>query len=58
MGFAIIMTWLTVVILSGYGYIHNIVLFVNSLNNIGMLEVFRAIGIVAAPLGIVLGYVG
>lgn len=58
MGFAIIITWITVVLFSGYGYIHNIVLFLANIANFDTLEILRAIGIIAAPLGVVLGYVG
>lgn len=51
-----IITFFTVLFSFGYGYVANIVSLVQS-NALGGLEIARAIGIILAPLGIVLGYI-
>ena len=55
---AVVLAWLTVVIGIVYGYIHNIVLLATHTGEFGLTEVVRAIGIIAGPLGVVMGYVG
>ena len=55
---AVILAWLTVVIGVVYGYINNIVMLVTHTGEFGVTEVIRAIGIIAGPLGVVMGYVG
>lgn len=52
---AIIILWITIVVLTATGYILNIVSLIQA-DSFGMLEMARAIGVIAAPLGVVLGY--
>lgn len=53
----VVLTWLAAVIASGYGYIHNIYLLVTHVGAWGVMEAVRAVGIIAAPLGVVMGYI-
>lgn len=55
---ALILMWLAGILAAGYGYIHNIVMLVHHTGPFGILEAVRAVGIVLAPLGVVMGYVG
>jgi len=55
---AVVGGWLAAIVAGGYGYIHNIYSLVNHAGEFGSLEIVRAIGVVAAPLGAVMGYVG
>lgn len=52
-----VLVWLVLAIATGYGYIHNIVLLVAHVGAFGIMELIRAIGIIAAPLGVVMGYI-
>ncbi len=40
-----------------YGYVHNIIVLINHTGDWGMLQLVRAIGIIAFPLGAVMGFV-
>jgi len=49
--------WAIFVVLAIGGWIANIVKLVANIGNFDMLEVMRCIGVIAAPLGAVLGFV-
>jgi hypothetical protein len=54
----VFLVWVALFIVTAYGYIHNIVLLVGHVGAFGLLEVVRAVGILAAPLGVIMGFVG
>lgn len=57
-GIAVVLAYIALICGVVYGYVHNIVLLVHSLSDpIGALFVARCVGVIAVPLGVVLGYV-
>jgi hypothetical protein len=50
----VLLIWLTCIVLTVGGWIANIVKLLGA-GDFGLLELARAIGIVAAPLGVILG---
>ena len=49
--------WLTIVIVGGYGWVHNIIVIAHSdFGHLTGMLVLRVIGIFVAPLGMILGY--
>jgi hypothetical protein len=57
MNFAILLIYLGILAATVYGWIHNIYLLAISAS-FGVLELIRALGVIAFPLGAVMGYVG
>lgn len=55
--FIVAMAYIASIAAAGYGYIHNIVLLIAHTGGFGLMEVVRAVGILAVPLGAVMGYV-
>ena len=54
-----ILIWLMLVIVCGYGWIRNIVVVARHVNDpITGMFILRIVGIPAAPVGVVLGYIG
>lgn len=58
MKIAAVIFWLALIAGIVGGWIANIYKLVTFTGEFGLLELARCIGIVAAPLGVVLGYVG
>lgn len=57
MNFAIVVAYLAIILATGYGWIMNLYMLATA-SSYGTFEIIRAIGVLAAPLGVVLGYVG
>lgn len=55
---AVILLYLSVLAASLYGYVHNIISLINHVGPFTLTEVVRAVGLVAFPIGVVMGYVG
>lgn len=50
-----VIAYLLIILVAGYGWVMNIIKLIDAVS-FGGMEIARAIGILVAPLGIVLGY--
>lgn len=55
---ALLVVYLAAIVAVVYGYVHNIYMLITHFATAGTVEVIlRALGILAAPLGVVMGYI-
>lgn len=53
----VVFCWVIIPLVSGYGWVMNIVKLLHTHGDLGVLFIARCLGVIAAPLGIVLGFI-